>query len=259
MNFLKKLKYLILPLTVIIIWEVTYTIFELYSSSVPTIFILIPKPTIILKEAFFSIINTNILLSLWQTLFTTFLGFSLGFIGAVFLGIWIGRNKIISELLIPSLHFLRTLPIALYIPIFLILFNSNIKLPISLCAFITVLYGIIPISRSANEYDIEKITFLKIRSYKPISIILNFILPEIFSSLKSTISITSTLSLAVTVVTEMLLQSLGGMGSLIINSKEVSNYNLLWAYILVLGISGYLFLSIIIKMWEFAFPWSKQQ
>jgi ABC-type nitrate/sulfonate/bicarbonate transport system permease component len=126
-----------------------------------------------------------------------------------------------------------------------------------LSAFVTTLYGAVPVIRAVRDYDEEKILFLRARGYTRAQTLIKFVLPEIIAALSTTISITVTLALAVTVAAEMLLPGLGGLGTLLIRAKEFSDYIFLWALTCLLGICGFLFHGIVQHLWWFAAPWVK--
>lgn len=250
------LKSITLPTSIILVWECINWIFDaIFIKS--TAFIVIPKPSTILITLGSIIFEPKVLQGLGQTLLTTLLGFSLGIIGAIVFGVLMGASRQVSAYISPTFHFLRSLPIVLYVPIALVLLSSDLRLPIVLSSFITILYGAIPVTRAVRDYDNEKILFLKARGFNRLTTTFYFILPEIVGALFTSIRITTTLALAVTVVAEMLLQSLGGLGAHIINTKETSQYSHLWALTFLLGLGGFIFQKAIIAIWRFAMPWAK--
>lgn len=251
-----KLKGFILPSLLLLTWE-ALAFFNNSMMADTTRFIVIPEPTTIFYTLIEVLTSLDIFLWIGQTIFTTLLGFSLGIILAVFFGIVIGIGKWGADYIQPTFNFLRSLPIALYVPIALVLIGSGVKLPIILSALITTLYGVIPVSRAIRMYDPEKIIFLKSRGYRVCFFSVFFILPEIIGALYTSVRITTTLALGVAVIAEMLFQSLGGIGSHIINAREASDYATLWALTFSLGMAGYLFQRLMLVLWRFALPWAK--
>jgi ABC-type nitrate/sulfonate/bicarbonate transport system permease component len=196
-----------------------------------------------------------VIYSIVQTLLVTIIGFCLGIVGAVSFGSLLGGSRWAYSYLAPSFHFFRSLPVVLYVPITLVLLGSDIRVPVILSAIITTLYGAVPVIKAVRNYDPEKILLLRARGYSGIGMIVRFVLPEIIAALATSMSITITLSLAVTVVAEMLLPSLGGIGTLIIHSKEFSAYDALWAYTCLLGGCGFFLHKTVMHVWCFAVPW----
>ena len=174
---------------------------------------------------------------------------------AIILGLLTGINRSFSLYISPSLNSLRIIPIALYIPIAMLLIGSDISLPIFLSSFITILYGYLPVNRATVDFDEEKIFLLEHRGYNKYKLVYNFVLPEILNSLNTSIKITITLSLAVTLLAEMLIQNIGGIGYAIISSKENSNYLEFWSIVITFSCIGLLFLKILLVSWKYSFPW----
>ena len=193
-----------------------------------------------------------------QTFGTTLIGFLSGLAGALVVGLALGSSRWADMLFFGWIHAFRSLPVALYVPIALVLLGPGPKLPVVLAAFVTLLYGSLPIYQAVKDYDPEKILLLKGRGFKKLNILARFILPEAFTALLMTASITITLSLAVTVVTEMLFQGIGGLGARVISAKEASDYAGLWLYTIMLGLGGYLYFVGMKKTLHLFAPWTRR-
>jgi len=254
-SILSKFRPLVIPLLILIIWEMSIRIFIAFGG-ISSKLIVIPQPALILQSIANSLVSHALIVSTGQTLMVTLLGFCLGIVGAVAVGAVLGFSSWAEAYLSPSLHFLRSLPVVLYVPVALVLLAPDFRIPVFLAAFVTMLYGAVPVMRAVRNYDPEKILLLRARKYSGIKMVIRFILPEIITALTTSISIAITLSLAVTVVTEMLFPGLGGLGAKIIYAKESSSYEQLWAYTCILGVCGFLLHTAILHLWRFAVPWA---
>ena len=110
----------ILPIAIAAVWEVCVWAF----SGVPggsTRWVVLPRPSEIILSLGQDIASAEVLQALGKTLLTTFLGFSLGIVGAIGFGSAIGASRRTATYLAPTFHCLRSLPIALYIPIALVI------------------------------------------------------------------------------------------------------------------------------------------
>jgi sulfonate transport system permease protein len=250
------LKPIAFPFLVIAAWEISVRVFLALGGSSPKLVIL-PLPTQIFSRLIKTISEGSVIWDVLHTLFAALIGFSLGILGAVIIGSLLGISRWAETYITPSLHFLRSLPVVLFVPITLLLIGADLRAPVFLAALITILYGAIPVIRAVRDYDPEKILFLRARGYAGPQIVLRFVLPEIIAALSTSISISITLALAITVVAEMLLPGLGGLGAQIIRSKEISNYQSLWALTFLLGICGFLFHDAVLRFWRFAAPWTE--
>jgi ABC-type nitrate/sulfonate/bicarbonate transport system permease component len=248
-HFTQKILF---PIVILIIWEIWARI---HIASPATI--VFPPPT--------KIINSMIdllLTSLWwkmaiKTYWVALLGFSLGSVISIVIGVMTGQSKMADRIISPTLLSLRTLPIILFIPISFLIFDISSQIPISLSALVTTLYCTPPVSVAIAKFDLEKKHFLFSRGYGFLKFYIDFVFPEIFSALYQGLSIAITLSLAVTIISEMLIPSLGGLGSLISHSQEMNLYIDTWSHIGLLAISGYFFHGLLMTIWSFAAPWLK--
>ena len=253
----KKIYHGILfPFLLFILWEGIIRISQFIGFKF-TWFILIPPPSKILDLSFKLLLSNETISAISQTTSTCLLGFSVGMIMAIMSGSFVGSKMIIDSFISPTFHFLRSLPLVLYVPIALLFFGSGQKVPIFLAALITTLYGMLPVRSAIINYDTEKKYVLRSKGFSYFRILIFFVFPEIFGALSTTISITITLSLAVTIFSEMLITNLNGLGSFLITTKESSKYTEFWAYLIITGTLGYLLHFIIQKLWLFAVPWAK--
>jgi ABC-type nitrate/sulfonate/bicarbonate transport system permease component len=63
--------------------------------------------------------------------------------------------------------------------------------------------------------------------------------------------------LAITVVAEILLPSLDGLGTAISRAREMNQYTRLWALTGLLALGGAFFHTFIVALWRFSAPWLK--
>src|SRR6202040_885860 len=148
------LRPLVVPALVIAGWEAIARLFLIFVGTSPKLVVL-PLPTQILDRLVQALREWNVLWSVAHTLFATLLGFSLGIVGAIIVGSLLGASRWAETYVAPSLHFLRSLPVVLYVPITLILIGSDLRAPIFLAAFVTTLYGAVPVIRAVRDYDQE--------------------------------------------------------------------------------------------------------
>jgi ABC-type nitrate/sulfonate/bicarbonate transport system permease component len=245
---------LALPVVGLVSWEIWATL-----NAGSTLVIVLPPPTQIASEGITMLTESDFWIAAARTFGLTTLGFGLGSMIAVTLGMTMGRSVTVTKLVAPSLLAFRSLPIVLYVPVTLVLLNSGPKIPVSLAALVTILYSAPPVAQAVSALDDEKRLFLQARGTKGLSFYLNFVVPEVISALYQSLSIAVTLSLAVTVVAEILLPNLGGFGSSILQARDLNQYTRLWALTLLLALAGLLFHSIVIALWRTAAPWLSQK
>lgn len=217
--------------------------------------LVLPAPSQILRTMFQTLGDNAHWAMAARTFGVTTLGFALGSVGAVVLGIALGQSPAVTRLVNPSLLGLRSLPVVLFVPVALALLDAGLQVPIVLSALVTTLYCAPPVARAVAEFDPEKRRFLRARGRTGTRFYLDFIVPEIISAIYLSLSLAITLSLAVTVVAEILLPSLNGVGAAIYRAREMNQYTQLWALTALLAIGGLLFHNAVLGVWRFAAPW----
>jgi NitT/TauT family transport system permease protein len=173
------------------------------------------------------------------TLFRWSVGFGLGaFCGGV-VGLILGIQRRWYRFLEFALEFLRAMPVTAIFPLFLILFGIGDRskiamafLPTFLLVLINGAYGVLHASRArltmAAVFGANKLQiFCSITFFEA--------LPQLFIGLRLAVS----LSLVVTVVSEMFIGSDFGLGQRIYDAYLTNNINTLYAVLIVLGGIGY--------------------
>ena len=214
--------------------------------------IVMPPPSRVLSALPGTLLDIDFLPAMLHTVLVTLVGIVMGVVGAVTLGLLLGRDGLLHRALSPTLDFFRSLPVVLYVPVALVALGSDYRVPLFLSAIVTTLYGALPVTRSVRAFDREKILFLQARGRSRSRILVEFLLPDVLIELGTSLSIITTLALAVTVVADMLFPSLGGLGALLIHAREQSDYPSLWAATIVVGLTGFGLNKLTHRVWRMA-------
>jgi ABC-type nitrate/sulfonate/bicarbonate transport system permease component len=218
--------------------------------------VLLPLPSQVLADIPRVLHDPVVQAAVFQTATSSVLGFALGMVAAGFTGVLAGMVSRIGMALMPTVHFLRVLPVALYVPLGMILIGLDERLPIALAFFITATYAVIPVESAVSSYDPEKLLFLTARGMSRARIAASFVMPEAVTALGTSVSITVPLAFAVVVVTEMLLPGVGGLGAQIMHAKEFGHYETLWTLACILGVLGFAFHLSATLLVSLLFPWA---
>lgn len=249
----RALQPYLLPSVILIAVEFCVRLSSLSGES--ALIVVLPPPSIVAVRVVTELGQLQTLTNLSQTLITAFLGLGLGSVTALIAGFALGSTSTMSNLATPTIHFLRSLPVVLYVPITLVFVGADVSAAILLAALVSALYGVIPVLRAARTYDEEKRYFLRSRDLDGVKGTLRFVLPDLFGSLLLSLSIVTPLALAVVVVAEMLLPGLGGLGASIVRAREAGDYVGLWSLTAILGVSGYCFHRLILRTTRYGAPW----
>lgn len=171
-------------------------------------------------------------------------GFLIAAVVGILLGCAIGRSKILSDFVDPLVHFMRSVPPVALVPIFMLLFGIGTEMRILLIAFTSVWPILLNTIDGAREFeplfsDTARVFGIK-GARRLRSVILPAILPRIFSGLR----ISSALALIVMVVSEMTAAT-SGIGYSLTYSQQSFRYTEMWAYIVLLGLVGWLLNALI--------------
>jgi len=164
-------------------------------------------------------------------------GWSIAAVLGVVVGFMIGRSRAISDLLDPSLQFLRAVPGPALIPIFLILLGTESTMRISLIAFGSVwpvLLNTIEGVRTVDPLQIETAKVFKLPAHARLfRVILPAAMPKIFAGLRVSFS----LAIILMVVSEFV-ASTNGIGYRILASQIMLLLTDMWCGIVLLALLG---------------------
>ncbi|MCU0680037.1 MAG: ABC transporter permease subunit, partial [Planctomycetes bacterium] len=221
----------------IIILIITWLWFLLAESEIlPAL--LFPPPQKILSAFWHFFVNRTILSDIGATFMRLFVGLSIGSL----LGILIGFSTLKSKEkngLIFWIDFLRSIPAAVLLPIFLLLLGlgeiSKIALVIfsvTLIMSINTIYGI----KSINNIRLMVAKNLLLNTWQTFTkVIFPEALPHISSGLRQSISF----SLIIVVVIEMLVSTEYGLGRRVVDYHLTFEISSMYAVIILIGIIGY--------------------
>lgn len=201
---------------------------------------LLPPVTKVFLKLYLLFSTGTLVTDLVATLYRWSIGFFLGPFTGVSLGLLIGSSKTIYSIVEIPLEFLRSLPVTAIFPLFLLVFGigdeSKIAmafLPTCLLVLVNTAYGVLYASperrRMAKSFGATPLQiFSRITIFEAI--------PQIFIGLRLAVS----LSLVVTVVSEMFIGTDFGLGQRVYDSYLTSAVTTLYAVLIVLGVLGYL-------------------
>ena len=227
---LSKAKGLIVPTLILVLWEVS-----VHLEWMPSTLLAPPEKVV---TAFWELAKTG---DLWENLgissYRVFKGFLLGSsLGFVF-GILLGLSRQSEELLGPTLHGIRQVPLLGWMPLIILWFGigefSKVVF-IAIGAFFPVLIntsiGIRGVSREYLEvgkvYKLSKLRLLGL-------IIIPAALPSIVSGIRLSIGLSWLL-----VVGAELIAANSGLGQMMSNAREMFQIDVLMVGILVIGLVG---------------------
>ena len=196
-----------------------------------------PAPLAVLKRFISSLADGSILPNLWATMYESSLGFAIAFGVTLLLGYAIAKSKLVSNLVMPYLVALNTIPSVALAP-FLVLWFGFGYVPKVITAVIVVFFPMLINNISAIQLAEERVRTL-VRFYRPRAglAFLKFELPAALPVIFSGIKVSITLSVIGAVVGEFV-SGHEGLGSLVNIAKANFDMVLMFVGLIWLGILG---------------------
>jgi ABC-type nitrate/sulfonate/bicarbonate transport system permease component len=185
-----------------------------------------------------------------------FAGWGLAVIVGIALGVLIGRSRRVSELLDPSLQFLRAIPGPALIPVFILLLGTESTMRIVLIAFGSVwpvLLNTIEGTRTVDPVQLNIAAAYKLpRRARLLYVILPAAMPKIFAGMRVSLS----LAVILMVVSE-LVASTNGIGYRIQNAQIMFLLTDMWCGIVLLAFIGYALNTLFLKVEAQVLNWHR--
>jgi ABC-type nitrate/sulfonate/bicarbonate transport system permease component len=164
-------------------------------------------------------------------------GWAAAVVAGIALGATIGRLRLVSNLLTPSIEFFRSLPGPALIPIFLILLGTEAKMRIVLIAFGSVWPILLNTIEGVRTVDSTQIAVARVfklpLSARIMRLVIPAALPKVFAGMRIALAI----SVILMVVSE-LVASTDGIGHQISEAQTLFKLRDMWAGIILLAILG---------------------
>lgn len=237
---MRRLKGLVIPLLVILIWGVGSSL-HLFNDYI------IPSPKVV-AETTYTLLKSGVLLkNLAVSLERVFLGFIITFIIAFPCAIFVGISKKFKYYVEPVLEFGRHVPPIAVIPMLILWFGigETSKLAVIFLAtffpvFSSTLNGI-------TNYDKKLLEVGEIFNFSPKDKFFKIILPQAVPSILTGIQLGLGYSWRSLVAAELIAAS-SGIGYMIMDAEQLSRPDIIIVGILSIGLSGYVIDYIIMSI-----------
>jgi ABC-type nitrate/sulfonate/bicarbonate transport system permease component len=183
-------------------------------------------------------------------------GWSLAVIFGIALGAMIGRSRKVSELVDPSLQFLRAIPGPALVPVFILLLGTESMMRIILIAFGSVwpvLLNTIEGTRTVDPLQLDTALAFKVPGRARLwRIVLPAAMPKIFAGMRVSLS----LAVILMVVSE-LVASTNGIGYRILHAQIMFLLTDMWCGIVLLAVIGYTLNTLFLKVEANVLNWHR--
>ncbi|MFB4309018.1 ABC transporter permease [Actinomadura sp. GTD37] len=181
----------------------------------------------------------------------------LSIVAGIVLGIVLGRSERALAYLDPILQFARAIPPPTVVPVFIVLFDLGTQMQIASIVFGAVwpiLLNTVDGVRSVDQTQMATAEVFRLSALERIRfIIIPSALPKIFAGLRLAVS----LGLILMVFSELLPGTSDGLGFELTNAQSMSDLPTIWSVIVLLGILGYLFNTILLAVERRTLRWHR--
>jgi len=178
-------------------------------------------------------------------------------VAGIVLGIVLRRSERALAYLDPILQFARAIPPPTVVPVFIVLFDLGSQMQIASIVFGAVwpiLLNTADGVRGVDQTQMATAAVFRLTALERIRfIIIPSALPKIFAGLRLALS----LGLILMVFSELLPGTSDGLGFELTNAQSMSDLRTIWSVIVLLGILGYLFNTILLAVERRTLRWHR--
>lgn len=222
----KDLLFLLPVFIFLLLWEVSGRI-----AQTP----LFPPLSKVITEFWFLLGNGILLKNLGASLARVLVGYTLGCLAGLFVGVLMGLNRVVERSLSPLIGILFPIPTLGWLPLLMLWIGINEALPVTLifiCAFFPVAYNTLTGIKGVREEYIKAARTLKASSWFILwHVIIPMALPNIFTGLR----LEAGMVWRTVIAAEMFAISTG-IGSLLINAETLIRVDVIMVCLMVLSI-----------------------
>ncbi|AOS65846.1 ABC transporter permease [Actinoalloteichus hymeniacidonis] len=173
-------------------------------------------------------------------------------------GLALGRSKTAMDYVGPLFAFARAIPSPALVPVFLVLFGIGTPMQMA-----TIIFGVIwPVllnavdgAQAVDQTKVETARSFRIPYWQWMTmVVLPSAGPKIFAGLRVALS----LSLVLMVISE-LVGSVNGIGYQLISAQRLFRFDETWAWIVLLGVLGYVFNTVLLAVERRVLGWQQAQ
>lgn len=201
---------------------------------------LLPTLSAVVRAVEERVVRGRLTADLLATASRWLIGFALGAAVGTLLGVLLGLSFTLRELFSLPIEFLRALPVTAMLPLFLLLFGVGEVSKIAMVALPCLLLLAVHTEGGIRRTSIARLEMAKSFGASRLQCFFHVTLPEVIPSLLLGFRLALSLALVVAVVSEMFLGTEQGLGQSIYEAYMMNRPELLYAYLLVIGLIGYL-------------------
>jgi ABC-type nitrate/sulfonate/bicarbonate transport system permease component len=228
----ERVKALLLPVLAVVVLEIWARAIDLQSDS-------LAPPSAVAAALFGAFRDGSLLIATRDTLISAFAGFSIGGAVGLAFGIALGISHIFDRLMEVTIESIRPIPSIALLPIALIALGFGYRMEIVIVAF-ACLWPILILSRAAvNGIEPRLMEVSRALRLSPVDRVRKIIIPAALPRIFLAFRLAAGIALIVAVTVEIAINPIG-LGAGIMTAQQALMPDLMLAYLLWIGIVGYL-------------------
>jgi ABC-type nitrate/sulfonate/bicarbonate transport system permease component len=237
------------PLLILIIWELICRL-----SFVPTF--ILPAPSEIFQALLRLFVSGKIWPHIYASLFRAIMGFVLGSAAGIALGILMGWSRLAANIADIPFNFLRAIPKAAMVPVFIVWFGIGEFPKILMVALTSFVMCTVNTISGVRNVDINMVKAARSLGAKDREILSEIVFPATLPSIFAALRLGVVVSLVLLVIVEMTAAKYG-LGTFIMESEQFFYVDDMFAGITILALLGYMADLGIRKLSDRALRWHK--
>ncbi|MWA03458.1 ABC transporter permease subunit [Actinomadura sp. LD22] len=181
----------------------------------------------------------------------------LSVVAGVVLGIALGRSERVLAYLQPVMQFARVIPPPTLVPVFIVLFKIGTEMQVASIVFSAIWPVLLNTADGVRSVDPMQMATAEAFRFSAADriryVIIPAAMPKIFAGLRLALS----LSLILMIFSELLPGTSDGLGFELSNAQSSSDLPTVWSVIVLLGILGYLFNTILLAVERRVLSWHR--
>jgi NitT/TauT family transport system permease protein len=193
-----------------------------------------------------------------QTIYTTLVGFALGIVGGVLLGVVVGSSKLAYDVAYPLLIGFASIPKVAVVPVLVLWFGAG-TIPAIITAAVTCVFPIIvnvATGLATTEPELEDV--MRTLRATRLDILTNVGLPRAMPYFFASLKVAVTLAFVGTVISETVASN-RGIGNLMMIASSSFDVPLVFAGLLVLAVMGVALYAIFAAIESRVTGWTRRQ
>ena len=199
-----------------------------------------PPFSAVIEEFYTLIINGVLLDNFLRSLFRVLVGFSLGCLGGLLVGVFMGWKELINKALSPIISILYPIPALGWLPLLMLWIGINEMLPIAIifiCSFFPVCYNTVAGIKGVDKNLIQAARTLGASEFKILtSVVLPLAVPNIFTGLR----LEAGMAWRVIIAAEMVAIPTG-IGALLMRAESLIRIDIIIVCLMVLSMMCFTF------------------